>query len=78
MMDLHHWIDGHFVPASEGGWIPVTEPATGKTFARCACGTASDIDRAVQAAPAPLFPHGPKPRRPNACRFWSVLQAADR
>ena len=50
MMDLHHWIDGHFVPASEGGWIPVTEPATGKTFARCAAGTASDIDRAVQAA----------------------------
>ena len=50
MMDLHHWIDGAFVPAAEGDWIPVTEPATGKTFARCAAGTASDIDRAVQAA----------------------------
>ena len=50
MMDLHHWIDGAFVPASKGGWIPVTEPATGKTFARCAAGTSSDIECAVQAA----------------------------
>ena len=50
MMDLLHWIDGAFVPATNGGWLPVTEPATGQTFARCAAGTASDIDRAVQAA----------------------------
>ena len=50
MMDLLHWIDGAFVPATNDGWLPVTEPATGQTFARCAAGTASDIDRAVQAA----------------------------
>ena len=55
MKDLHHWIDGAFVPALDGGWIPVTEPATGMTFARCAAGTSADIERAVQAAQA-AFP----------------------
>ena len=68
MMDLLHWIDG-FLSRFRGGWIPVTEPATGKALLGAA-GTSSDIE-CVQA---PVTPAGPKPQRPNACRFWSVLQ----
>jgi aldehyde dehydrogenase (NAD+) len=45
-----NFIDGEWVDASDGGRIPVEDPATGEIIAEVARGTAGDIDRAVQAA----------------------------
>lgn len=45
-----HVIDGETVAASDGGAMPVIDPATGQVFAECASGTAADVDRAVCAA----------------------------
>ncbi len=54
-MTFDHYIDGKFVPPVEGRYLDVYEPATGQAYARCAAGTAADVDRAVAAAKA-AFP----------------------
>jgi acyl-CoA reductase-like NAD-dependent aldehyde dehydrogenase len=45
-----HLIDGETVVSSET--FAVYDPATGREFARCAAGTAEDVDRAARAARA--------------------------
>jgi acyl-CoA reductase-like NAD-dependent aldehyde dehydrogenase len=47
-----HIIDGRRVPASDGGLLPVEDPATGQEFTTIAAGTAEDVDRAVASARA--------------------------
>lgn len=49
-----HWINGAVVPAM-GKAIPVTNPATGRVVATAPCGSAADVDAAVEAARA-AFP----------------------
>ena len=46
------FIDGRTVDAADGGRLEVINPANGLTVAAIACGTASDIDRAVANAKA--------------------------
>ncbi len=46
---LNH-IGGHALAANSGGWLDVTEPATGQVYARVADSDASDVDAAVHAA----------------------------
>ncbi|MCG7205108.1 aldehyde dehydrogenase [Streptomyces arenae] len=46
------FIDGAWSDPAEGGWLPTVNPATGKTTAEVAAGTAADVDRAVSAARA--------------------------
>lgn len=44
------YIDGRFVPASDGATFPTTNPATGEKLAECAEATREDLDAAVDAA----------------------------
>ncbi|MCC7195338.1 MAG: aldehyde dehydrogenase family protein [Gemmatimonadaceae bacterium] len=59
-----HMIGGSFTKPDRGSQFDVLEPATGKTIARAAQGTKSDVDAAVKAARAALpawqafGPHG--------------------
>jgi len=45
-----HFVGGEFVAPHAGKHFPTFEPATGKTLARIAKGSAADVDRAVSAA----------------------------
>jgi acyl-CoA reductase-like NAD-dependent aldehyde dehydrogenase len=45
-----HMIDGEIVASASGETFAVVDPATGKSFARCAAGGAEDVDRAVKSA----------------------------
>jgi betaine-aldehyde dehydrogenase len=47
-----HIIDGQRVAPSEGGSLPVEDPATGEQFSSIPAGTAADVDRAVSSARA--------------------------
>ena len=49
------FINGEFVPASDGGTFKSTNPATGETLATLAEASKEDVDRAVKAARA-AFP----------------------
>ena len=69
------YIDGSFVPASDGGTFQTTNPATGEVLATCAEATKEDVDRAVAAAWA-AFP-GWKAVEP-AARSAILLKIADR
>ena len=44
------FIGGKWVAAAEGGTMEVLNPSTGETIAEVAAGTATDVDRAVEAA----------------------------
>ena len=44
------FIDGEFVPASDGGTFEAKNPANGEILARCAEATMEDVDKAVAAA----------------------------
>ena len=44
------YIDGKWVPASDGGVFTTTNPATGQVLAQCAEATKADVDAAVSAA----------------------------
>ena len=44
------YIDGAWVPASDGAVFETTNPATGEHLANCAEATRQDVDAAVQAA----------------------------
>ncbi len=52
MPRFKHLIDGRMVEASGSRWRDVLEPATGRVYARCADGDASDVERAIAAAAA--------------------------
>src|SRR6185437_12227008 len=45
-----HFVGGKFIAPHAGKHFPTLEPATGKTLARIAKGSAADVDRAVSAA----------------------------
>ena len=47
-----HFIDGEVVESTEGGTMPVIDPATGEEVATAAAGTAADVDRAARSARA--------------------------
>jgi len=47
---LANLIDGALQPATNGNWLDVHEPATGKVFARCPDSDARDVAAAVAAA----------------------------
>ena len=44
------YINGTWVPASDGRVFTTTNPATGEKLAECAEATKEDVDAAVQAA----------------------------
>ena len=44
------FIDGEFVPASDGGTFEAHNPANGEVLATCAEATKEDVDKAVAAA----------------------------
>ena len=44
------YIDGKFVPSSDGTEFETTNPATGEHLAYCAEATKEDVDAAVDAA----------------------------
>ena len=44
------YIDGSWVPASDGGKFPVYDPANGEKLTECAEATKEDVDAAVAAA----------------------------
>ncbi len=46
------YIDGQFVPGSDGQWIDSVNPGTEEVHGRVPVGTVSDVDRAVNAAEA--------------------------
>jgi aldehyde dehydrogenase (NAD+) len=50
METLEHWIGGAAVAPHGGGYLPVTDPATGRTVRQIADGDSDDIDTAVVAA----------------------------
>lgn len=60
-----HFIDGRFVPPTEGRWFPTVNPATEEPLAEVAEGTSADVEAAVAAA-----------RR--AAATWSALAGAER
>lgn len=49
-MRLSHWIDGKPREPASGGWLDVTDPATGRVFAQVAEGGAVEVEEAVEAA----------------------------
>lgn len=50
MQRLTHWIDGAARAPGRDHWLPVHDPATGRTYAEVAAGDAADIDAAIAAA----------------------------
>lgn len=66
-MDLRltHLIDGEARSGTDGAWLDVFEPATGRPYAHCPDATAADVDAAVAAAHR-AFP------------AWSALPASER
>ncbi|MGH2512866.1 MAG: aldehyde dehydrogenase family protein, partial [Candidatus Limnocylindrales bacterium] len=50
--DFLMFIDGRSVPALDGGWLEVTNPATAEPVGRVPLGGLADVDRAVAAARA--------------------------
>ena len=50
------YINGTWVPASDGRVFTTTNPATGEKLAECAEATKEDVDAAVQAAWAASAP----------------------
>ncbi len=44
------FIGGQWVAAQDGRSLPVIDPSNGQAFDEIACGSAADVDRAVQAA----------------------------
>jgi len=50
MKTYQMWIDSQWIDPANGEWIETQNPFTGKTWARIPKGTASDANRAVEAA----------------------------
>ncbi|GAB7539864.1 aldehyde dehydrogenase [Burkholderia sp. 3C] len=65
MRDEHNYINGRFVDSAEGGFIAVTDPATGESIGRVRAASAADAVEAVNTAAA-------------AQRAWRRQPAAER
>jgi len=50
MQRLTHWIDGAARAPGRDHWLPVHDPASGRTYAEVAAGDAADIECAITAA----------------------------
>lgn len=70
------YIDGDWVPATDGATLTSEDPATGQTIAQFARGTAADVDRAVAAARR-AFDEGPWRRVSPRERGEMMLRLAD-
>ncbi len=70
------FINNEWVEPQSGETIEVTNPATGKVFARAAAAGAADVDRAVRAARA-AFESGPWPSMPPVERAQLIWRLAD-
>ena len=64
-MRLSHWIDGKPRDASDGRWLDVHDPASGRPFAEVPAGSADVVEEAIDAA-ARAFP------------AWSALPNSER
>ena len=69
-------IDGQRVPAGNGRWLGVVNPATGQVIAEVPAGDADDVDRAVAAARRG-FDEGEWPRMSAAARAKVLNRLAD-
>lgn len=69
------FIDGEWVPASDGARLDVLDPATGRRLAQVACATRDDVSRAIAAAARalPLWAATPAPERGAVLRRWHSL-----
>src|SRR5436190_16148055 len=47
-----HVIEGQVVPSTDGGTMPVIDPATGGQIATAAAGSSADVEAAVRSARA--------------------------
>jgi benzaldehyde dehydrogenase (NAD) len=70
------FIDGRYVPSSDGATFAVTNPMTGAKLYDCASATVADYTRAIEAAHA-AFSDGPWPRMGPSARRLVLLRAAD-
>jgi malonate-semialdehyde dehydrogenase (acetylating)/methylmalonate-semialdehyde dehydrogenase len=50
MRNIHHWVDGSYIPGSSTRTGPVFNPATGEQTGEVALASAADVDVAVRAA----------------------------
>lgn len=50
MKDILHFIDGQYVPSTNGQWIDVFDPSKGASYGRLSAGDAEDVERAIAAA----------------------------
>jgi aldehyde dehydrogenase (NAD+) len=66
----HHFIGNRWQASADGATLDVTDPSTGRPFARIARGSAADIDAAVQAARRACGESGEGP--------WGRFSAAER
>ncbi|MBF8377066.1 5-carboxymethyl-2-hydroxymuconate semialdehyde dehydrogenase [Alicyclobacillus mali] len=71
-----HFIDGGFVESAEGGWFDTLNPTTNEVLTQVAEGTASDVDRAVEAAYR-AFHEGPWGRMSAKERAKYLVRIAD-
>jgi betaine-aldehyde dehydrogenase len=69
-------IGGRRVAAADGGWLEVTNPATGEPLARVPAGGPQDVEAAVAAA-REAFADGRWSRRPPAERAQVLWRLAD-
>jgi succinate-semialdehyde dehydrogenase/glutarate-semialdehyde dehydrogenase len=67
------FIDGAWVPGSDGERLAVTDPASGAELARVACATAGDVARAIAAAQRafPAWAALPATERSRLLRAWN-------
>jgi acyl-CoA reductase-like NAD-dependent aldehyde dehydrogenase len=49
-LPMDHFIDGAFVPSSDGAELEILDPGRGEAFARVADASTADVDRAVESA----------------------------
>ena len=73
---FQHFIDGQAAEASDGGRLPLIDPVTEAEYGSAARGTASDVDRAVQAAHRALK-HGSWRQLSAPARAGLLLRLAD-
>jgi succinate-semialdehyde dehydrogenase/glutarate-semialdehyde dehydrogenase len=69
------FVDGEWVPASDGARLDVHDPATGALLARVASATGADVRRAIDAAARALpdWAATPAPERGAVLRRWHDL-----
>lgn len=75
MEQLDHWIDGACAAPSHGGYLGVTDPASGNTVRRIAGGDAVDVAAAVAAASDAAEPWRQVPGLARARLFSDLARA---